>query len=197
MKNKKIISIIAFIVSIFIHSLVFSVPAYLYYLKHGRIVREKTQDLNKFLTVDASLIPDIKIIGNKTVVKKSENQKQEYKKAQETLGATYSSKLMQADDTADSEMLVIYDYIKRKIQENKKYPWQAKKENIEGIVEMQFSISGDGQLKDVNIIKSSGYSILDEEAVATIKRSAPYPEIKNRLNTDNLQLQVRLIYKIE
>jgi TonB family protein len=160
-------------------------------------VGEKTQDLNKLLTVDASLIPDIKIIGNKTVVKKSENQKQEYKKEQETSGATDSSKLMQADDTADSEMLVIYDYIKRKIQENKKYPWQAKKENIEGIVEMQFSISGNGQLKDVNIIKSSGYSILDEEAVATIKRSAPYPEIKNRLNTDNLQLQVKLIYKIE
>ncbi len=197
MKNKKIAGLIAFLLSLFIHSMIFSVPAYLYYIKYGKSEKSVEQNSGKVFTIDASIIPDIKVIGSKTAVKKDFKEEKENLKTQEIGVAEKKLNSVYSDDALDSEMLVIYDYIKRKIQENKKYPYQAKKERIEGVVEMQFSIAGDGVLKNVNIVRSSGHIVLDEEALATIQRAAPYPAIKDRLNTDNLQLSVKLIYKIE
>ncbi|MCX8092864.1 MAG: energy transducer TonB [Candidatus Goldbacteria bacterium] len=197
MKSKKIVSLIAFIISLFMHGLIFSVPAYIYYIKYLKSDKVILQNFEPIHTVDAELLPDIKLIGNKSIIKKNSAEKKEKVKNQMIGISENNSYTSQEGVITDSEMLIIYDYIKRKIQENKKYPYQARKENIEGVVEIQFSISGDGMLKNINIIKSSGFTILDEEAIATIKRAAPYPEIKNRLNINNLQLQVKLIYKIE
>jgi len=197
MNNKKIISLAALIVSVFMHGILLSVPAYLYFVKYREVGKDIINNSKNVFTIEASMLPDFKTIGNKSTIKRIVNKTNEIIKKEE-LGANKNNSDMTArGEEADSEMLVIYDYIKRKIQENKRYPYQAKKEHIEGIVEMQFSIDRSGLLKDINIIKSSGFKILDEEALATIKRASPYPEIPNRLNTDTLQLQVKLIYKIE
>lgn len=198
MKNKKIITLLSLLVSVLIHSLIFSIPAYLYYIKYGKINKNSYINMeNKIFSIETTMLPDIKDIGDKTSIKKTLN-KQEYAEKKEEDGDNKSSSLsLTSIEEADSEMLVIYDYIKRKIQENKKYPYQAKKDKIEGVVEIQFLIDKNGFLKDANIINSSGYKILDEEALATIKRAQPYPAIPDRFNTDNTQLQLKMIYKIE
>ncbi len=196
MKNKKPIALIALIISVFIHGLIFSVPAYLYYMKYIKTDNNTSQTLEPIFTIEASILPDIKKIGDKSIIKGVSEKSKEVKK--EEIGKDINNSEITTDgDEADSEMLVLYDFIKRKIQENKKYPYEAKQKNIEGIVEMQFAIDKCGLLKDISVIKSSGYQILDDEALSTVKRASPYPVIPERLKTDNLKLQVRLIYKIE
>lgn len=200
MKNKKIISFIALIISIFVHSVIFSVPAYLYYVQNNKLKNSNnTLEKNASQTyfIEASMLPDIKVIGDKSVVKKIKSETKEILKKEESGNNENKSGANSLYDEPDSEMLVIYDYIKRKIQENKKYPPQAKKEHIEGVVELQFAIDKNGFLKNVNIINSSGYKILDDEAISTINRSAPYPSIVGKVNSDRLDLQVKLIFKID
>lgn len=197
MDNKKIVSLAALIISIFIHSVILSVPAYLYFIKNGKAKNNTANIQNNFFSIEAAVLPDIKIIGDKSTVKKAVSEKNETEKMEEMGDERKNPGIPAKEEETDSEMLILYDYIKRKIQENKKYPYQARKENIEGIVEMQFSIDRCGLLKEVNVINSSGYKILDEEALATIKRASPYPEIPKKLNTDVLQLQVKMIYKID
>ncbi|MBI4824466.1 MAG: energy transducer TonB [Nitrospirae bacterium] len=58
------------------------------------------------------------------------------------------------------------------------YPLIARKRNIQGTVLAGFSINEKGMPEDIRILESSGYSILDNEAIRTIKRAVPYPYIK-------------------
>jgi len=200
MKNKKTISFIALIISIFAHSIIFSVPAYFYYVQQNKSKNSNNTaetNANQIYTIEASMLPDIKLIGNKSVVKNIKSETKEILKKEEIGDNESKSGVDSLYDEPDSEMLVIYDYIKRKIQENKRYPYQAKKEHIEGVVELQFTIDKNGFLKNVNIIKTSGYKILDDEALATINRSAPYPSISDKINIERLDLQVKLIFKID
>jgi len=65
--------------------------------------------------------------------------------------------------------------IRQKILRAKKYPLMAQRRGTEGLVTLKFKLNKSGRLQSVAVIGSSGSSLLDEEAVATIKRAEPYP----------------------
>lgn len=65
--------------------------------------------------------------------------------------------------------------IRNKIARAKRYPRQARSEGLEGVCGLSFAIKPDGSLDFVELSKSSGYSVLDEEALATVRRAAPFP----------------------
>ena len=52
-----------------------------------------------------------------------------------------------------------------------KYPEEAFKNKIMGRVTLQFVISKEGQVKDVQIAKSSGSQLLDDEALRVVRLS--------------------------
>ena len=54
------------------------------------------------------------------------------------------------------------------------YPLQARRRGWNGQVEISFTITPDGNVSDLRIVTSSGFSVLDNEALAAIKRSAPF-----------------------
>ena len=63
----------------------------------------------------------------------------------------------------------------RRIEEAKRYPHEARRWGMEGTVEVEFRIGVDGSVEGVTVVKSSGFPLLDEASVATIKRAAPLP----------------------
>jgi len=65
--------------------------------------------------------------------------------------------------------------IRQKIARAKRYPRQARSEGVEGVCGLSFEISPDGSVASATITKSSGSSLLDEEALATVHRAAPFP----------------------
>ncbi len=68
--------------------------------------------------------------------------------------------------------------IRRQIEQAKIYPDAARREGIQGSVELRFRIAADGSVEAVEILRSSGFGILDEASQQTIRRAAPYPLIR-------------------
>lgn len=67
-------------------------------------------------------------------------------------------------------------YIKEKIQKQIVYPRIARRRGIQGKTVISFVIQADGSVKDLKIVESSGYDILDRNAIKTVKRAAPFPK---------------------
>ena len=66
-----------------------------------------------------------------------------------------------------------FSKILKAIQKHRKYPKRAQKMRHQGIVEVSFLYKKDGSVRDVKVIKSSGFETLDEAAVELINRAAP------------------------
>ncbi len=65
-----------------------------------------------------------------------------------------------------------YSFLRKLIEKNLTYPYLARRNAYEGTVVVSFIIEN-GTLRNINIVKSSGYSILDKSAVEAIKKIEP------------------------
>lgn len=67
------------------------------------------------------------------------------------------------------------------LQSNLKYPYFAKKAGLEGVATVYFCIRPDGHimLRSLKVLKTSGYSALDEQAMETAQNSSPFPPPPN------------------
>jgi TonB family protein len=61
------------------------------------------------------------------------------------------------------------------IEQSKTYPRLARERGIEGTVLVRFKVLPSGTVETVNVVRSSGASILDEASVTTVYRAAPLP----------------------
>jgi periplasmic protein TonB len=64
--------------------------------------------------------------------------------------------------------------IRDSILANLHYPMLARRKGWSGKVEVAFLIKPDGQVSELRIQTSSGYPVLDEQALEAIRRSAPF-----------------------
>ncbi|MDO8643636.1 MAG: energy transducer TonB [bacterium] len=78
-----------------------------------------------------------------------------------------------AGEEAGSNFLL--GQIRRKIAEAQQYPPMAKRLGQEGKVVVQFSIGPQGEVSKLTLLNSSTIALLDEEALASVQRGAPYP----------------------
>ena len=62
------------------------------------------------------------------------------------------------------------DAFKEYVSKNMKYPEEAKKNNISGIVRVAFAVNKDGTINNITVPEGIGYGC-DEEAVRLIKHS--------------------------
>ena len=69
-----------------------------------------------------------------------------------------------------------FAYIRDKILKNISYPTLARRMGWQGLVQLSFIIASDGSVKDIRIIQSSGFEVLDRKAVETVKETAPFPK---------------------
>jgi TonB family protein len=77
------------------------------------------------------------------------------------------------------------------IERNKRYPLSAPRDE-ERVVQVFFSLDRRGRVMDSRIISSSGSSVLDEEALALVRRSEPFPPPPQGLKDHvNLRLPIR------
>ena len=68
-----------------------------------------------------------------------------------------------------------FAYIKEMIEKEFVYPRIARRRGLEGKVIVSFVICEDGTVHGINIVESSGHKILDNNAIACVKRAAPFP----------------------
>ena len=72
--------------------------------------------------------------------------------------------------------------IRSRIEAATRYPLLAEKMRVQGKVGISFRIDGTGRPADLKIENSSGSAILDNEALATVKRSGPLPRYEKSLS---------------
>jgi protein TonB len=61
------------------------------------------------------------------------------------------------------------------------YPALARASSLEGTVQVVFLLRRDGTIEDAWVETTSGQVVLDDEAVATVRRAAPLPQIPTEL----------------
>ena len=64
-----------------------------------------------------------------------------------------------------------------KIGAAKVYPRSAVRRGLEGAATVKFRIRPDGQIDEVNLVRSSGFDVLDRASIRAIKKAAPFPYV--------------------
>ncbi|MGB3398878.1 MAG: energy transducer TonB [Candidatus Deferrimicrobiaceae bacterium] len=86
--------------------------------------------------------------------------------------------------------------IKRKIELVWQYPQDAANEGIQGELTVDFIIGRDGRLESLYLLRGSGYKILDDEALGSIRTAAPYNPIPKNYAIPNLRIRAHFIYEM-
>ena len=73
---------------------------------------------------------------------------------------------------------------------NKYYPEASVRYGLYGSLRLLAVIRSDGSLEDIRVLSSSGYAVLDEAAVKTVRMAAPYAPFpaELRATTDKLEI---------
>ena len=82
------------------------------------------------------------------------------------------------------------------LDKHKKYPRRARLRKQQGTPRIQFEIDQSGAVLVSEIEESSGYRLLDREAMKTIERANPMPEPPEELRGGNLTFTVPLDFNL-
>jgi protein TonB len=86
--------------------------------------------------------------------------------------------------------------VQRRLERNKKYPPMARNNRIQGIVYVTFTINKSGQVVNSHIVNSSGYPVLDDEAMALLRRVNPLPSIPDEVRANVVTLTAPLQFRM-
>jgi protein TonB len=99
-------------------------------------------------------------------------------------------------DNPSIQYISYFASIKRKIELVWQYPFDAIQNGIQGELILDFSIARSGNLNNIKLVRSSGFSILDDEAIQSIKKAAPFSPIPDQYSIDELNIRANFIYEM-
>ncbi len=109
------------------------------------------------------------------------------------------SSTSQIDESkGEGEILNGYiEVISAKIEEIKVYPERAREKNIEGKVTLRFLINRAGEVRDIEVIVSSGHKVLDVAAILAIRRASPFPPFPAGMTREKAWVELPIIYRLK
>ncbi len=84
----------------------------------------------------------------------------------------------------------------RYLQKNIKYPKEAQEQNIQGKSYVQFVVKDDGSIDCVNVVRSSGSQLLDDEAVRAVKSLPRWKAAKHNGKEVNSQFTLPVSFRL-
>jgi protein TonB len=84
-----------------------------------------------------------------------------------------------------------------KIQKGKRYPRLARDRGIEGEALLEFVLAHDGKLMGAHVLRSSGFAILDQEALRTVLRAAPFPKLPEGTRVGRVTLKLTIDFALK
>jgi protein TonB len=84
----------------------------------------------------------------------------------------------------------------RRIEQLKRYPAGARLNRWEGTVVVKAIVRDDGELMDLRMEKSSGYAVLDDDAMELLRRASPL-KLRQELGRSQLTIRIPITYKLE
>jgi len=99
-------------------------------------------------------------------------------------------------DTDEFKFMSYNRWLKIKIESVLKYPELAAISGYQGTLYIKFDILKDGSLGSVEVLKSSGFKILDDEAVRAIKAAAPFQPLPDKWGMQRYSIRAAVIFYV-
>ncbi len=97
-------------------------------------------------------------------------------------------------DTDEFKFISYNRWLKIKVESVLHYPELAAVSGYQGTMYIRFDILKDGSLGDVEMLKSSGYKILDDEAMRSIRAAAPFQPLPDEWKMDRYSIRAAVIF---
>ncbi len=97
-------------------------------------------------------------------------------------------------DTDEFKFISYNRWLKIKVESVLKYPELAAVSGYQGTLFIKFDILKDGSLSGLEVLKSSGYKILDDEALRSIRASAPFQPLPDDWHMDRYSIRAAVIF---
>jgi protein TonB len=100
-------------------------------------------------------------------------------------------------DTKELKYLSYFAHIKRRIERVWTYPQDAIANSLQGQLHLKFVLRSDGQVKTVELLRSSGYKVLDKEAWDAVVNGGPFGPFPPTIPDNELHITARFTYVLE
>ncbi len=209
---------ITFIFSLLVHCLFLSMPGF----NSNKPQPKNPEEISVQIEIEKPLLlPKIEVMGEEKKLKEIEKQEKLVEPNPESEPQPKEEKIVEELEQQSEEVVVeeakpeppkeivkvinpqeeamlrYQDMIKQKIESHRKYPNWAKKQGFEGSVYLTFIVLSNGVAKNIKIIHSSGFDILDKEAISTVKRASPFKPIPEKFNCFSLRMGVALVFQLK
>jgi protein TonB len=91
------------------------------------------------------------------------------------------------------------DYLRglqRAIARNRFYPPDARRRDVTGVVTVSFTVQSDGRLGDIRVAKGSGFEMLDQAALETLRRLGSYKPIPAATGKTRWPVRVPIVFDL-
>jgi protein TonB len=99
-------------------------------------------------------------------------------------------------DTKDTKYVSYAAVLKGRIASHWGYPSLAKQQLLEGQMQVVFSLNRDGTVIRTEVIATTGYDILDDEAIRAIREAAPFPAFPSHITVGRLNVRADFDYRL-
>ena len=99
-------------------------------------------------------------------------------------------------DTKDERYVTYSRLIKERIGSRWRYPSEALERLIEGKLMVIFSLTRNGDVVQIRLMKDSGHEILDKEAIRAITAAAPFPPFSEHITVRRLNIKASFDYRL-
>lgn len=97
-------------------------------------------------------------------------------------------------DTGEFKFISYNRWLKVRVESVLRYPELAAVSGIQGTLYIKFDIMKDGSLGGLELLKSSGYKILDDEALRAIRASAPFQPLPEEWHMERYPIRAAVLF---
>ncbi len=101
-----------------------------------------------------------------------------------------------APDRSDESLKLYLEEVKARLNKAKRYPWLAQLKGLEGTTQIRFRIMPDGEAGEIEVVRSSRSELLDQEAVANVKRVKGFPRPPEEF-PQGILVQVPMVFQLK
>jgi protein TonB len=100
-------------------------------------------------------------------------------------------------DSKELKYLSYFAHIKRRIERAWSYPPDAISNGLQGQLHLKFVLRSNGHVKAVELLRSSGYKVLDKEAWDAVVSAGPFEAFPPTIPDEELHITARFTYVLD
>jgi len=162
--------------------------------KPKEIIKENTEKKTDFVIQKEEKLEEYKesedVVEEKNLDKEFSDEENNANKK-----ATGSSK----DSSTGGQVGISPNYISllvTHLSKHKRYPREAKRRNMQGVVHINFTVSKSGVITQREIVTSSGYNLLDISTLKMLKNAQPLPSFTPDMTQEEITLKIPIEYNL-